>query len=193
MSERQQITFEQLNERSNQLAAFLIKSGLEKDEVVPIIFDRSVEMFISILAILKSGCAYMPIDPHIPDGRKQKMIADASSKTLLVGEGYQIDSQAKCFEFGKFDLSGMAKSNIQIERFNSDPVYVLYTSGSTGNPKGIIAEHNSLINTIDWFIEKFGFNKMTYKTFLVDKLKSYLLTIILGGILLSVLVYLIMI
>ena len=86
------------------------------------------------------------------------MLVVATTKSLLVVEVYQIDSQAKCFEFGKFDLSGMAKSNIQIERFNSDPVYVLYTSGSTGNPKGIIAEHNSLINTIDWIIEKFGFN-----------------------------------
>ena len=156
--EKQHVTYGCLNAQANQLARFLLESGAEKGEVIAIVFDRSVEMFLSILAVIKSGCAYLPIDPYQPVIRQKQMVADSASKLVLVRKGYSVSADVCCIEVKSERYQHLSDRNLDVERAENDPIYVLFTSGSTGRPKGIVAEQGGLMNTIGWFIDKFQFD-----------------------------------
>ena len=144
------ISYRELNEKSNQLAHYLIKQGLKGQHLVPICVNRSFDMIIGILGILKAGCAYVPIDPKYPISRKDYILNDVNANVVLCN---------------KISFSGLSNNlhlidincqEIQDESIHApskvinpgDLAYIIYTSGSTGNPKGVMIEHHAVCKYI---------------------------------------------
>jgi len=129
-----EITYAELNQRSNQLAYWLKEKGVQTDAIVGISMNRSIEMAVSILATWKAGGAYMPIDPDYPQERVQYLLKDSGTKILLTDTGIP----------GK--LKELSINNLQLKQANL--AYLIYTSGSTGKPKGVMVEHMGMMNHI---------------------------------------------
>ncbi|HLP58943.1 MAG TPA: amino acid adenylation domain-containing protein, partial [Candidatus Deferrimicrobium sp.] len=144
------LSYRQLNEQSNNIAGLLIEKGVLVDEVVGIKMERSIELIIGLLGILKSGCAYLPIDPELPQDRIDYMIKDSSAKNLLTA--------AECvfnFHHSSFILNGCPRRGLH---HSNQLAYIIYTSGSTGKPKGVIIEHRSIVNTLCWRKNYYNFD-----------------------------------
>ena len=146
------LSYKELHEKSDQLAAFLVENGASRGDFIALAVDRSAEMVISLLGILKSGAAYVPLDPQYPAERIQYMLDDSEAKILLCSEKYkgQFHSAAKeiILEEAWKDLGqGRAKA-INSPSGSNDLAYLLYTSGSTGKPKGVMVEHRNLVNLL---------------------------------------------
>ena len=144
------MTYGELNVRSNRLARLLREKGVKSEDVVGIMVERSSLMIIGILGILKSGGAYLPIDPGYPKERIKFMLEDSES-TILLTQSWLSDQIE--FEGEKINLddeklyTGNAENLDKLNR-PSDLAYVIYTSGSTGKPKGVMVEHQSVVNHI---------------------------------------------
>lgn len=145
------ITYHELNNRSNQLAKCLQTNGVKKDSIVGLLVDRSVELIIAILAVLKAGGAYLPIDPTYPAERIDYFLKDSNCQLLLI---YTVERNFNlAFEGSKLNLKEMnicrdTTPNLEDIPSPSDLAYVIYTSGSTGNPKGVMVEHKGVINFV---------------------------------------------
>ncbi|MCP4151880.1 MAG: amino acid adenylation domain-containing protein, partial [bacterium] len=152
-----QLTYRELNEKSDRLAALLREKGVEADVIVAIMAERSIEMIIGIIGVLKAGGAYLPIAPDYPEARKQFMLADSCTPILLT-----TSSPAVGIEFNKEILNikdAITTDNPQpasnIRHPASSLAYVIYTSGSTGKPKGVMIGHGSAVNYICWAIRQY--------------------------------------
>ena len=157
----QQLTYRELNIRSNQLAHRLQKLGIVPDRLVGIWIERSPEMIIAILGILKAGGAYLPLDPSVPQERLNFMLADAQVSLLLTSSN-SIDR----FEDFSYPIIDIDKDWSIIGQYSQENpticvtldnlAYVIYTSGSTGQPKGVAIEHRGLSNLAQAQIEVFN-------------------------------------
>ena len=155
------ITYRELERRSNQLANYLRSRGVGPDVLVGIMMDRSIEMVVGILGILKAGGGYVPLDPEYPEVRLEYMIDDSGIRLLLGEEGvkeklsgYSGESIYLDGPYGNIGL--MSDARPECINTSRDLVYVIYTSGSTGQPKGIEIEHRGLANYILWAIRYYG-------------------------------------
>ncbi|MDP9079353.1 MAG: amino acid adenylation domain-containing protein [Bacteroidota bacterium] len=147
---KQKTTYKELNERANQLAAVLVKNGVKKGDKVAFSMDRCSEMVISMLAIMKSGAIYIPLDPIFPINRINYMLEDSQAVVLLTSQNYKGKYQSNAKELVLEDewltINEYPNTDPEITVNGEDLVYILYTSGSTGMPKGVqIAQHN-LVN-----------------------------------------------
>jgi len=145
------ISYRQLNEKANRISAYLIDNQVHPGDTIALILDRSVEMMASLLAIMKSGAAYIPVDPEYPVKRIEYMLADSSVKFLISSAKYKgrfgsQDIREVILEDIGDQLAGYSGSNPDVVVKGTDLAYVIYTSGSTGQPKGIAIEHHSLTN-----------------------------------------------
>jgi len=171
------ITYRELNERSDQLASFLKHKGITPDIIVGIMVERSPEMIIGILAILKAGAAYLPIDPGYPQERIQYMLRDATVKYLVKKSnlfsnfhaGKSIDTifidDAAMFSYippSTPPALSTLTSTCQVSPANL--AYIIYTSGSTGRPKGVMVQHRSLVNACTWQISYYNINERDHTT-----------------------------
>ncbi|HLP62221.1 MAG TPA: amino acid adenylation domain-containing protein, partial [Candidatus Deferrimicrobium sp.] len=131
------LTYRRLNEQSGRLAQLLIEKSVRPDDIVGLKIDRSIEMIVGVMGILKSGGAYMPIDPGYPKERIDYMLKDSAAKILLTA--------AECvFNFHHSSFIAHHSSHLHL-------AYVIYTSGSTGKPKGVMVQHNHFVNVaIGW-------------------------------------------
>jgi amino acid adenylation domain-containing protein len=129
-----QITYRQLNEKSDQLAALLIEKGVLADNIIGIMMERSVEMIIGLLGILKSGGAYLPIAPDYPQERIDYMLRDSNAK-LTINHEFLKEVPQVLLQHSAFSIQHSNFSNL---------AYVIYTSGSTGKPKGVMVEHRNV-------------------------------------------------
>ncbi|MCB4762296.1 MAG: amino acid adenylation domain-containing protein, partial [Sulfurovum sp.] len=145
--EDEELTYKQLNTKSNQLAHYLIEQGVEPDSLVAICVDRSLDMMIGLLAILKAGGAYVPIDPSYPEDRIKHMLDDSKAKLLLT-QAHLKDTlpktTSKTIAIDTLDTSKEKTTNPKTKVTSSNLVYVIYTSGSTGLPKGVMVEHRNV-------------------------------------------------
>ncbi|TPG88815.1 amino acid adenylation domain-containing protein [Brevibacillus laterosporus] len=150
--EGSQLTYRELNERANQLARTLRKEGVQADQLVGIMVERSLEMMIGIFAILKAGGAYVPIDPEFPEERISYMLEDAGTKLLLVQNHLRdrVSFAGKLVDLNDGQMYSKDKSNLLPINDSQHLAYVIYTSGSTGKPKGVMVEHHSVINRLMW-------------------------------------------
>lgn len=149
------LTYVELNNRANQLAHYLINQGVQSETIVAICFERSIEMIISILAVLKSGGAYLPIDAKLPTIRMNYLLEDSQANYILCQqssfnlftENYQvinIEDPAITDE-----IKDCPKSNPLVEAVTANSLaYVIYTSGSTGQPKGVLQQHKTIVNLV---------------------------------------------
>jgi len=144
------LSYQDLNKRANRLANFLIKQGIQKGDRIALALDRSEELIISLLAILKSGAAYVPLDPAYPKKQINYMLMDSSAKILLTSKAYRNKFSSESKEIVLDDvhsqLNECSDENPSIIVNGSDLAYVIYTSGSSGKPKGTQIEHHSLVN-----------------------------------------------
>ncbi len=146
-----QLTYRELNERSNQLAHFLQRQGVGPDVLVALCTDRSSDMLIGVLGILKAGGAYVPIDPSYPSDRVAMILEDAHAPLLLTQESLlpslpRQSARVICLDSGWPLIAREPKSNPPRTVQSNNLAYVLFTSGSTGRPKGVAIEHRSVVN-----------------------------------------------
>ncbi|WP_429384598.1 amino acid adenylation domain-containing protein [Mucilaginibacter sp. UYCu711] len=153
--EERQFTYQMLNERSNQLAYYLKRKGIAPGQLIPLLIDRSPEMIIGILGILKAGCAYVPIDTEFPQDRIDYMVADCGATQLMLGKAHRskvsTTTGLSVIELDGGDLEVLNQqpvANLPAVISPSDLAYVIYTSGSTGRPKGVMIEHGNLIDYV---------------------------------------------
>ncbi len=149
--EDQQLTYQQLNEKANQLAHYLQEIGVKPEVLVGICIERSLEMIVGLLGILKAGGAYVPLDPNSPHERMEYLFADAQFSLLITKKRASLNfpkSYPLIIDIDECSdvLQHQSKSNCQSGVTARNLGYVIYTSGSTGQPKGVLVEHRSVAN-----------------------------------------------
>lgn len=160
--EGKKLTYKQLNEKANSLAYYLRnEKNIGKNDLVGIMVNRSLEMIVAILAILKAGGAYIPIDPTYPENRIHYMLENSNAKLLLTQESLKnrIDFEYKLIiDFSNTKIYDLPSNNIACINNIDDLAYVIFTSGTTGNPKGVMLKQSNIINFIYGMIKEFRFS-----------------------------------
>jgi amino acid adenylation domain-containing protein len=151
------VTYGELDRRANRLAHALIRlHGVRRGDLVGIHLERSAEMIVAVLAVLKSGAAYLPLDPNYPAARLQFMIDDAAPSVIVTSHAQASQLSAPGTRLLFVSAAAIAQREVTDE---SDPgvrvgreqlAYVMYTSGSTGTPKGVMVTHGSVVNYLEW-------------------------------------------
>ena len=147
-------TYAGLEARSNQLANYLIEQGVKRNDIVGICIERSIDMVVSVLAVMKAGAAYVPLDPDYPEDRLKWMLED-SETNIIVATGLSLvslpETSARLISLAehKYDISNFSTDRPQLAIADHDLAYVIYTSGSTGKPKGVELTHGNLTNLIE--------------------------------------------
>jgi amino acid adenylation domain-containing protein/non-ribosomal peptide synthase protein (TIGR01720 family) len=162
----QQLTYNELNRRANQLAHYLQSLGVKPDELVGICVERSLEMIVGLLGILKAGGAYVPLDPDYPIERLSFMLEDAAVKVLLTQQELidklpEHQAQLICLDADWTIISKLSKSNLINTVTSENLAYVIYTSGSTGLPKGTLIPHQGLVNYLSWCTQAYNVEQGT--------------------------------
>jgi amino acid adenylation domain-containing protein len=154
------LTYGELDARAEALAAELRKRGVGVEDLVAVCLDRSLEMMVALLGVLKAGAAYLPIDPEFPEERIAFLCADAGAKAVLTSS--EVQPQLSALETEVLvvpaRLSTPASSNPSLHPRPrpQNLMYLLYTSGSTGKPKGVMNQHDGLVNRLEWMQRTFG-------------------------------------
>ena len=154
----QSITYHKLNEKVNSLAHILRDNGVEPDDLVAIIADRSIEMVQGIYGIMKAGGAYVPIDPTYPSERIQFILEDCKAKVVLkyTKEDIALPDGLTCIDLSVPDIFEGVVGNPVHKNQADDLVYCIYTSGTTGQPKGTLIEHQGVVNLKYMFVDMLG-------------------------------------
>ena len=145
-----QLTYTELNKKSNSLARVLREKGVGPDNIVGIMVERSLEMIVGILGILKAGGTYLPIDPTYPEERTRFMLEDSQVGILLTQKRLTTKQVFSGDQINLDEAELYQKSPENLTRINgrNDLAYIIYTSGSTGRPKGVMIEHPSIIRVV---------------------------------------------
>ncbi len=153
------VTYRELHESANSLAYRLKEAGIGPDDLVGIHLERSIDMVVALLATLKSGAAYLPLEPDYPSERLQFILEDSNPKAIISSR--KLFNNLKQPATPVFYMEDLTQDNlfseppgIQIKPENL--AYVIYTSGSTGKPKGVMIEHRSITNRLLWMQEYFN-------------------------------------
>ncbi|KAJ3184337.1 hypothetical protein HDU85_001642 [Gaertneriomyces sp. JEL0708] len=144
-------TYDFFNREANRIAHVLLEHNAQ-GQIIPIIIDKSPLMYLSIVATMKAGAAYIPVDPDLPFERKQFMVEDSSTSIILTNAEYAEQyarSGAKVLALDAMDLSRFPDTNPDVRIEPTDLAYVLYTSGTTGKPKGVMIEHHSAVQCVE--------------------------------------------
>ncbi|MCZ8045764.1 MULTISPECIES: amino acid adenylation domain-containing protein, partial [unclassified Microcystis] len=147
----QQLTYNELNCRANQLAHYLQSLGVKPEQLVGICLERSLDMIVGLLAILKAGGAYVPLDPEYPTERLLYILQDAQIRVLLTQKHLiaglpKHQSEIVCLDTDWSFITQAQESNPCCEVQPENLAYAIYTSGSTGKPKGVMIQHSSVVN-----------------------------------------------
>ncbi len=145
------LTYLELDQRSNRLAAHLQSMGVEPDTIVGVMLERSVEMLVGVLGVLKAGGAYLPLDPEYPAERVQFMLADAAVRVLLTQThlAHNVAADVEIIALDT-DWETQAEEPARAAVTGDNLAYIIYTSGSTGQPKGVAMTHGPLVNLLHW-------------------------------------------
>ena len=175
LSEEMSLSYFELDQKANQLANFMNSQGIGVGDFVAVYLDRSIKPIISILAILKAGATYIPIDPSYPEDRIKYILEEASVSLVISERGLADNKKNKigCLVLFLDDLNILNKylvtrlSQQQIAASDSDLSYILFTSGTTGRPKGIMTEHRNVVGFIHAFnqVIKVKMNDRIYQGF----------------------------
>jgi len=159
-----QLSYRELNARANQLARELVRLRVAPDSLVGICLERTPQMVVAVLATLKAGAAYLPLDPNYPIERLAFMLQDAGASVLLTtgthASGVLSMPEAcvpttLCLDSDWQEIEKHAEENLNINIAPENLAYVIYTSGSTGNPKGAMITHRGLTNYLQWAVEAY--------------------------------------
>lgn len=159
--DEQKVTYQQLHERSNQVANYLLSLNLSPETLIPVCIERGINMVVAILGILKAGAAYVPVDPAYPADRIQYMLHDCKAAIVItskIGKAHlPFDGNYKTVEIDDASLFAAQPLTAPAISISSKQLaYVIYTSGSTGNPKGVMIDHSSAVAFINWCQQEFA-------------------------------------
>jgi aspartate racemase len=152
VSEKQSLTYRELNARSNQLARFLQAHGVKTEECIGLCMDRSPELIVALMAILKAGGAYVPLDPSYPPERLEYILNDARIR-IVVGQrklltNFPLEKITVVDPEGEPRIAGESSEDLPCESKPEHLAYVMYTSGSTGQPKGVTIPHRGIVRLV---------------------------------------------
>ena len=139
------LTYHELNQRANQLARFLLSKGVRPEMPIGLCLDRSLDMIVGVLGILKAGAAYVPLDPAYSEGRLALMLKDSKASVLItttqhVNKFASFEGHEICLDREGAIISKQCTENLDLEISSHQLAYIIYTSGSTGEPKGVMVE-----------------------------------------------------
>jgi amino acid adenylation domain-containing protein len=156
-----QVSYRELNNRANQLARYLEGVGVGPEAVVPVCLGRSIEQLVGLLGVLKTGGAYLPLDPSYPRERLAYTIEDAGARILLTERAWlerlpEMAGEVICLDRRWDRISRESQERIEGRVFEDNLAYVIYTSGSTGSPKGAMVTQKGLKNYLNWAAATYG-------------------------------------
>ncbi|MGC2744996.1 MAG: amino acid adenylation domain-containing protein [Candidatus Angelobacter sp.] len=169
----QELSFKELYEKSGDLALYLQSVGVKPDSVVGICMEKSLEMMVGIMGVVRAGGAYLPVDPAYPEDRLEYMLQDSQAAVVLTQEKFRnklrslllenlrlvtLDRQWAEISQSATDYKargGQLRHEVQSHNLS----YLIYTSGSTGKPKGVLTEHRALVNRIHWMQKRYQLTK----------------------------------
>ncbi|MCA8863807.1 MULTISPECIES: non-ribosomal peptide synthetase [unclassified Halomonas] len=156
----QHLSYAELNTRANRLAHYLIGLGVQPETRVGIAVERSIEMVVGLLSILKAGGTYVPLDPDYPSERLAYMVEDSGIELLLTQQHLRntlpVSESLGVIELDQLDVAHYASTNPEVALHGEHLAYVIYTSGSTGRPKGAANRHHALTNRLQWMQDAYG-------------------------------------
>jgi amino acid adenylation domain-containing protein/non-ribosomal peptide synthase protein (TIGR01720 family) len=187
-TEREVVTYAELEARANRLANRLIACGAGPEHVVGVCLDRSVALIVSFLAIWKAGAAYLPLH-DLPDARLRYLRSSSGARLVATEGKYARQLGAAGFDIVEVDSGETAAQSSAPPATRSVPgnlAYVMYTSGSTGEPKGVLVEHRSLANYMQWVLREYGLGdreRVLMKTSIAfdASLREWLMPLLQGG------------
>ncbi|MCX7293720.1 amino acid adenylation domain-containing protein, partial [Janthinobacterium sp.] len=168
----QRLTYAELERQANQCARYLRELGVGPDVIVGLLMERSLEMVIALLGVMKAGGAYLPLDPAWPQARLDFLLDDADAPVLITLPSLSaavahFTGTLLVLEPGLDTLSGYDGAPLEAVNGPDDLAYVIYTSGSTGQPKGCMLSHRAICNRLDWMQETYrlsGDDRVLQKT-----------------------------
>ena len=152
------LTYRELNEKANSLANYLMKKGIQKGDIIPVVMNKSLNLIISMFAIIKCGGVYLPVAADYPQERVDYILKNCNAKIALTTTKTNIinDDSVEAILIDNFDFNKYSHKNPEIELTPNDSLYIIYTSGSTGNPKGARISHRNLVNLVSSFTNLFN-------------------------------------
>lgn len=152
------LTYSELNRRANQLAHYLQDTGLKPDTPIALCLDRSFDFLITLIAVLKAGCAYLPIDSSQPEERLLFLLHNSQTPILITKSAFKDKFTAYqgtviLLDLENKNIQKQASDNPSLANNPENLAYIIYTSGSTGTPKGVLIEHGSVVNYCHWFAD----------------------------------------
>ncbi|MCM3340705.1 amino acid adenylation domain-containing protein [Paenibacillus sp. MER TA 81-3] len=162
---QKEITYHELNLHSNRLARFMLNYGVNIGDNIGVCLERSIDLIGTLLAILKIGATYVPLEPDYPKTRKCDIIENANIKYVISNEDFK---NAGTIKFNDFELSLFDSHNLDLQIDSHQLAYIIYTSGSTGRPKGVMIEHHSVVNLIYWVNRTFNINEKDVMLFITS-------------------------
>ncbi|AXE82377.1 non-ribosomal peptide synthetase [Streptomyces atratus] len=154
-----EVSYAELDARANRLARHLVAKGVGAESFVGVCLERGIETVVALLAVVKAGGAYLPIDPGYPAERIAYMLADAKPVVVLASAGTAAvvpSPDATVVVLDETDLAGLEDGPLGTVIRPEHPAYVIYTSGSTGRPKGVVVEHRSVAGLLGWAVAEFS-------------------------------------
>ncbi len=163
VSEAGRLSYAELNRRANQMAHYLRRLGLRPEARVGVLLERSTELVVALLGVLKAGGACVPLDPAYPPERQRLLLEDSGAGVLLTSEKLaeglpESGARVVCLDALAGALQGESGQNPSSVAESASVAYVIYTSGSTGRPKGVMVTHGALCNHMRWMRDAFEFD-----------------------------------
>ncbi|HEU0253085.1 MAG TPA: amino acid adenylation domain-containing protein, partial [Pyrinomonadaceae bacterium] len=160
--EQEQLSYRELNSRANQLAHYLVRLGVGPETLVGICMERSLELMVAVLGVLKAGGGYFPLDPAFPQQRLSFLLADAKAPVLLTQERLlarlpEYAGTIVSLDSDWSEIAGESEANLDSGVTPENIAYVIYTSGSSGKPKGVVVEQRQILNYIEAISERLKF------------------------------------
>ncbi|MCO5732804.1 amino acid adenylation domain-containing protein [Rhizobium sp. SSA_523] len=150
------LTYAELDCRTAALAEWLARRGAGRDAIVAVTLPRSIELVVALIAILRAGAGYMPLDLNHPKERLERILASSRPRVVLgVDEDFRLAGSADVFPPSAWPAEPLGET--LPETAGDSAAYVIYTSGSTGEPKGVVVEHTAIVNRLEWMRQHYGF------------------------------------